>query len=85
MAELDSIFKSAFRALEVWPFTLSSFKILGDCFLDLRDKLPKEHQELAVQYASFLQCIDKAGRHGIGETANIVANLLLKKREHVFM
>ena len=30
-----------------------------------------------------MQCIDKAGRHGIGETVNIVANLLLKKREHV--
>ena len=36
-----------------------------------------------MQHASLLQCIDKAGRHGIGETANIVCNLILKKREHV--
>ena len=43
MTELDSVFKSAFRALEVWSFTSSSLEILGDCLLDLRDKLPKEH------------------------------------------
>ena len=83
MTELDSIFKSAFRALEIWSYASSSFEVLGDCFLDLRSKLPQEYKELAIQYASLLRCIDKAGRHGIGETVNIVTNLLLKKREHV--
>ena len=81
--ELDSIFKSAFRALEIWSYASASFEVLGDCFLNLREKLPQEHKEVAVQYASLLRCIDKAGRHGIGETANIVCNLILKKREHV--
>ena len=38
---------------------------------------------MAIRYASLLRCIDKAGRHGIGETANIVSNLMLKKREHI--
>ena len=83
LMELDSVFKSAYHALEVWFYASSSFEILGDCFLDLRAKLPEEHKELAIQYASLLMCIDKAGRHGIGETANIVANLILKKREHI--
>ena len=83
LTELDSIFKSAFRALEVWSFTSASFEVLGDCFMDLKDKLPTEHQDSAVQHASLLRCIDKAGRHGIGETINIVTNLILKKQEHV--
>ena len=82
-SELDSIFKSAFKALEIWSYASASFEVLGDCFLDLRDRLPQEHKEVAIQHASLLQCIDKAGRHGIGETANIVCNLLLKKREHI--
>ena len=83
MTELESIFKSAYHALEVWSYASSSFEVLGDCFLDLRDKLPEEHKQLALQYTSLLRCVDKAGRHGIGETANIVANLILKKREHI--
>ena len=83
LTELDSIFKSAFRALEIWSYASSSFEVLGDCFLDLRDKLPQESKDLAIQYASLLRCIDKAGRHGIGETVNIVTNLMLKKREHI--
>ena len=83
ISEMDSIFKSAFRALEIWSYASSSFEVLGDCFLDLRKKLPPEHQALAIEYASLLRCIDKAGRHGIAETVNIVSNLLLKKREHV--
>ena len=49
----------------------------------MREKLPQEFKDLAIQYASLLRCVDKAGRHGIGETVNIVTNLLLKKREHV--
>ena len=52
-------------------------------FLGLRQKLPDEHKDLAIQYASLLRCIDKAGRHGIGETVNNVSDLLLKKREHI--
>ena len=83
ITELDSIFKSAFRALEIWSYASSSFEVLGDCFLELRSKLPEEHKDLAIKYASLLRCIDKAGRHGIGETANIVSNLMLKKREHI--
>ena len=83
ITELDSIFKSAYRALEIWSYASSSFAVLGECFLDLKEKLPQEHRELAIQYTSLLQCVDKAGRHGIGETVNIVANLILKKREHV--
>ena len=83
ITELDSVLKSAFHALEVWSYASSSFEVLGDCFLDLRSKLPDEHKPLAIKYASLLRCIDKAGRHGIGETSNIVANLMLKKREHV--
>ena len=83
ITELDSIFKSAFRALEIWSYASSSFEVLGDCFIDLMKKLPQEYKELAIQYASLLRCVDKAGRHGIGETVNIVTNLLLKKREHV--
>ena len=83
LTELDSIFKSAFRALEIWSYASSSFEVLGDCFLDLKEKLPAEHHQLAIKYASLLRCVDKAGRHGIGETANIVTNLMLKKREHI--
>ena len=83
IAELDSIFKSAFRALEIWSYVSSSFEVLGDCFMDLRTKLSDADKPLAIQYASLLRCVDKAGRHGIGETVNIVTNLLLKKREHV--
>ena len=58
--ELDSIFKSAFRALEIWSYASASFEVLGDCFLNLREKLPQEHKEVAIQYASLLRCIDIA-------------------------
>ena len=83
MAELESIFKSTYRVLEIWSFVSSSFEVLGDCFLELREKLPKEFKDLAIQHTSLLRCVDKAGRHGIGESVNILANLMLKKREHV--
>ena len=51
--------------------------------MELRDKLPDEHKELVIQHGSLLRCVEKAACHGIGETFNIVTNLLLKKREHV--
>ena len=51
--------------------------------MDLKARLSPDHRPVALEYASFLRCLDKATRHGIGEAVNVYANLLLKKREHL--
>ena len=83
LTEIDSLIKSAFHLLEVLSFSSSSFEILGECFLDLRNKLSCDLKPKALEYTSFLRCVDKAGRHSIGEAVNLFANLLIKKREHI--
>ena len=83
ITEIDSLLKSAFQLLETLSFASASFEILADCFMDLRDKLTPDLKPKALEYTSFLRCVDKAGRHSIGEAVNLFANLLLKKREHI--
>ena len=83
ISEMDSLIKSSFHLLEVLNFASSSFEILGECFMDLRSKLSPELKPKALEYTSFLRCVDKAGRHSIGEAVNLFANLLIKKREHI--
>ena len=80
--ELDSLFKSLFL-LEILSFSSSTLEVLGECFMDLKARLSPDHRPVALEYASFLRCLDKATRHGIGEAVNVYANLLLKKREHL--
>ena len=46
-------------------------------------KLDDELRPLATEHASFLRCVDKAGRHATGEAVHLFANLILKKREHI--
>ena len=81
--ELEPLFKSAHRQLEIWSFVTSAMEVLADGFVELKNKLSDEDKHVADKYASFLKCIDKAGRHGIGEAVHAFSNLLLKKREHV--
>ena len=82
-ADLEVIIKSVFRELEIWSFTTSGLDVLADCFKDLKERLPEKDQYLADEYGSYIKCLDKAGRHGIGEAAHAFANLVLRKREHV--
>ena len=80
--ELEVLFKSVFRQLEFWSFTTSGLDILADGFEYLLDKLPEKDRPIAEKYSSYIKCLDKAGRHGIGEAAHAFTNLLLRKREH---
>ena len=83
MSEVDGLVKSIFRELEIWSFTTSAFEVMGDGFKLLEQKLPEQDRHIAQEYGSYLKCLDKAGRHGIGEAAHAFSNILLKKREHV--
>ena len=81
--ELDNLFKANFRQLEIWSFTTSAVDVLGDCLADLKLRLPEEDKPYVDKYANYLQCLDKAGKHGIGEAAHAMTNCFLKKRELV--
>ena len=81
--ELENFFKAIFRQLEIWSFASSASDILADCFEDLKSKLSPQDQPLAEEYCSYIKCLDKAARHGIGEASHLFANLLLREREHV--
>ena len=83
LSEMDSLIKSLFHLLEVLSFSSSSFEILGECFMDLRNLLTNDLKPKALEYTSFLRCVDKASRHSIGEAVNLFANMLIKKREHI--
>ena len=83
MSDLESLFKSAFRLMQILSFASQAFEVLGDGFKELMENLSAELKPLALEHASFLSCVDKAGRHAIGESVNIFANLLIKKREHI--
>ena len=83
MPELESLFKSVFRQLEIWSLSTSALDIIADGFEYIREKIPEEDRPILDEFASFIMCVDKAGRHGIGEASYAFANLLLRKREHV--
>ena len=83
VSELEVFFKSIFRQLEIWSFASSAFDILGDCFEDLKSCLSPQDQPLAEEYGSYITCLDKAARHGIGEASHLFANLLLRNRQHL--
>ena len=83
MADMEPLFKSAFRLLQILSFASQAFEVLGDGFRDLMTKLDDELRPLATEHASFLRCVDKAGRHATGEAVHLFANLILKKREHI--
>ena len=83
MTDLEPLFKSAFRLMQILSFSSQAFEVLGDGFKDLMAKLDPNLKPLALEHASFLRCVDKAGRHATGEAVHLFSNLLLKKREHV--
>ena len=81
--ELEALYKSTFRQLEIWSFATSAFEVLGDCFRELKDKVQGPDVALVEEYGSYISSLDKAGVHGIGEAAHMFSNLILKKREQV--
>ena len=83
MSDLEPLFKSALRLLQILSFASQAFEVLGDGFKDLMTKLDVDIRPLAIEHSSFLRCLDKAGRHATGEAVHLFANLMLKKREHV--
>ena len=83
MGEMENMYKAIFRQLEIWSYATSSFKVMADGFGKIKEQAPENLKPLVDEYASFIKCLDKAGRHGIGEASNLLGNLMLKKREHV--
>ena len=71
-----SLFKSAFRMIVIRSVSSSqALEILSDGLRDLTAKLNDDLKHLAVEHSSFFGCVDKAGRHAIGEAVKLFLQL----------
>ena len=69
--------------MEVWSFATSAFEVLGHCFKDILNRVSESDKALVEEYLYYVGCLDKAGRHAIGEAVQVFSNLIVKKRELV--
>ena len=55
--------------------------MLGDDFDEIMMKVEEENKALVKEYPSYMESLDKASRHGVGEVSVVLGNFVVKQRE----
>ena len=79
--ELETLAKCAFRILEILSFMMCAIDVVGDGFEEIASKVSGKDKALVSEYASYMGCVDKAGRHAVTEVSVMLANFILKQRQ----
>ena len=83
-SELDILLKGLFRLIEMWSFLDWGLGALDDGLSAIKEKLTDQADiSYAEEVQGYVTCLDKAIRHGTGETSHVYTNMILKKRDHV--
>ena len=55
--------------------------VLCEDFDEIMMKVEEENKALVKEYPSYMESLDKASRHGVGEVSVVLGNILVKQRE----